>query len=138
MLRNIMQLPRKQVLSKTCSDCTYWRSLQIVDASAIADPKTVPVKDLQFWCSNSKSSNFRFKDTPFEQFVMGENTCVEWTQRGKKAPILQRIMTKGLAGLKLSRNRLKIPCVLWIIALLVLLGCSMEMTVLYLFMRGLL
>ena len=80
--------------SNTCSTCQYWRSIHIVDASAIADPKTVPVKDLQLWCSNSKSPNFRYKSETFERFVIGENTCEEWAERGKKAPILQRIMIK--------------------------------------------
>ena len=138
MLRNIMQLPRKQVVSKTCSTCQYWRAIVKVDANDPERTIHLSVDSGQLWCSNSKSPNFRFKDTPFEQFVMAENTCEEWAQRGKKAPILQRIMTKGLAGLKRSKPRPKIPFILWIIALLALTGCSMETTVLYLFWRGLL
>ena len=94
MLRNITPLLKRQKVSNTCSTCQYWRAIVKVDAN---DPERMihlSVDAGQFWCSNSKSPNFRYKSETFERFVISENTCIEWTERGKKAPILQRIMIK--------------------------------------------
>lgn len=70
-------------MKRICKDCQYYRE--------------------KSWCSNSKSPSFRYgnRDYPFvEVFMMADGTCDQFTERGKKAPIVLRAINAILAARK--------------------------------------
>jgi len=66
--------------TKTCFHCTYSRE---------PGPTDTDIPGIGNWCSNSKSPKWRTR-------VKGNDGCLGFTQRGKKAPLALRLGVKGM------------------------------------------
>jgi len=107
-----------------CSLCQYCRPIEAHDEI-----------DMDYkvnWCSNSKSPNFRYWKYDAQKFVKGSDTCDNFTSKSVKLPIIKRIASKGLTGLKWFRKVKRETILLTVLAFLMACGISMEMTLLYL------
>jgi hypothetical protein len=110
-------------MTNTCSLCQYCRPIEAHEI------------DMDYkvnWCSNSKSPNFRYWKYDAQKFVKGSDTCEMFTSKSAKLPIIQRIFSKGLTGLKLTKKIKKETVLLLVITALLACGISMEVTLLYL------
>lgn len=111
-------------MTNTCSLCQYCRPVEAGD--------NIDLDYLRNWCSNSKSPNFRYWKYESQKFVKGSDTCEMFTSKSAKLPIIQRVFSKGLAGLKSSLKVKKEAVLIILITSLLACGISMEMTLLYL------
>jgi len=86
-------------MNNICKNCQYLRA----EATA-KDSKTFPgyydVSVKFFWCSNSKSPRFRYKNPDSPQVVYVKNACDEFTPKGKKANLFMRLTIRFLTWLK--------------------------------------
>ena len=64
-------------MKKICKNCQYYREAHFIPNMT------------DFWCSNSKSPKVR-------EHVKEDDTCPEFYQRGKKAPLWMRALGKHL------------------------------------------
>jgi len=72
---------------KICNSCQYCRSHGWMDTG---------IPGIGEWCSNSKSPKFSTR-------VLALETCDEYYQRGKKAPLALRVVNKLLSRMNYGR-----------------------------------
>jgi len=86
-------------MNKTCQYCQYLRAeVQAKDSQDLPGYTAVSAKF--FWCSNSKSPRFRYKNPDTPQVVYVKNTCDEFAPKGKKSNMFMRLTIKSLTWLK--------------------------------------